>query len=157
MISLSLITLQAGKQGTPYSRHFPRVGGRNPRSFRSPGTPGPALALPPRQAHPAATPRLESRLTLYPAPHQALAPSSSTKQRGQTAATNVPAPTNQRSLRARAADQRPQPQLRLKVKKKKKNPDWFLNPRGGETRVPAQRQWGIELQITTKTSGGGVR
>lgn len=147
---LELYHATGREAGDPILPASPRVGGRNPRSCRSPGTPGPALALPPRQAHPAAAPRLSSRLTLYPAPHQALAPSSSMKQRGHTAATNVPSPTNGHRRSERASRRPAAPtaaQVKGQKKKKKKNPDFFLNPRGGETRFP-QRWWGLELQVT---------
>lgn len=135
---LSLITLQAGKQGTPYSRHFLRVGGRNPRSRRSPGTPGPALALPPCRAHPAAAPRLSGRLTLdrtAPGPRSLVLNETAWPHRSHHPSPPRPAPTNGHCPieRARAADQRPQPQLRLKVKKKKKSGQFFKPKWRGNT------------------------
>lgn len=92
-ISLSLITLRAGKQGTPYSRHFPvwAAGTRDPAEARD-TRPRPCPASPsgPSSRSPSAL------KPPYPVPCTAPgpAPSSSTKQRGHTAATNVPAPTN---------------------------------------------------------------
>lgn len=148
-----------GRQaGDPILPTFSPCGRQEPAILQEPGTPGAALALPPRQAHPAAAPRLSSRLTLYPAPHQALTPSSSMKQRGHAAATNVPAPTNGHRP-SECASRRPAAptatQVKGQKKKKKKSGLVFKPAWRGNTGSPHRRGGDLSSRSRQRPVGVG--